>query len=210
MGIVNNLKWRYATKRFDPSKKVSEKDIDYLKQAISLIPSSNGLQPYKVLIITNKDIRDRLRDVSWGQPQISEASHIFLFCNFTRLEPEKVDAFIKLGAEINGYPPEASKEYADNLKIQIASKTPEQLSNWTAKQAYIALGALISAASELKIDTCPMEGFLPVEYDKILGLKEQGLTAAVICAVGYRSHEDSNQYLKKVRKPLGDLIGRLE
>ena len=177
MGIVNNLKWRYATKRFDSSKKVSEKDIDYLKQAISLIPSSNGLQPYKVMIITNKNIRDQLRDVSWGQPQISEASHIFLFCNFIRLEPEKVDAFIRLGAEINNFPSEASKEYAYNLKSQIASKTPEQLSIWTAKQAYIALGALVSAASERKIDSCPMEGFLPEEYDRILGLKEQGLAA---------------------------------
>ncbi len=205
MGVVDNLKWRYATKRFNKNKKIPTEEIEYLKEAVSLIPSSNGLQPYKVLIVENKELREKLREASWGQPQITEASHIFIFCNFTEYGPDKVDAFIRLGAEINNYPPESSKDYAESLNAQIAAKSPEQLSNWTAKQAYIALGSLITAASELKIDSCPMEGFLPKKYNEILGLNEKGMTAAAVCALGYRSDEDQNRLLKKVRKPINDL-----
>ena len=205
MGVVDNLKWRYATKRFNKDKKIPIEEIEYLKEAVSLIPSSNGLQPYKVLIVDNNEIREKLREASWGQPQITEASHIFIFCNFTEYGPDKVNSFIRLSAETNNYPPESSKDYEVSLNAQIAAKSPEQLSNWTAKQAYIALGSLITAASELKIDSCPMEGFLPKKYDEILGLRER-LTAAAVCALGYRSDEDQNRLLKKVRKPIGELI----
>ncbi|MCK9304691.1 MAG: NAD(P)H-dependent oxidoreductase [Bacteroidales bacterium] len=206
MGVVDSLKWRYATKRFDSSKKISREDIEYLKEAVSLIPSSNGLQPYKVLIIEDKKLREKLREVSWGQPQITEASHLFVFCNFTEYGPEKVDSFIQLGADINNYPAESSRDYAESLKAQIGGSSASELSHWTAKQAYLALGSLITAASELNIDNCPMEGFLPQKYDEILGLKEKGMTAAVICALGYRSEEDKNRLLKKVRKPIEDLF----
>ncbi|EKD31196.1 MAG: nitroreductase [uncultured bacterium] len=206
MNIIEGLKWRYATKIFDASKKVSKENLDYLKEAISLIPSSYGLQPYKVLVIENPAIREKLRKAAWGQAQLTEASHIFLFCNFTAMEPDKIDEFLNRGAAINNYDPATTKGYGDMMKGQMAGMTSEQIINWTSKQTYIALGSLLAAASELRIDSCPMEGFDKAKFDEILGLKEKGLTASVLGAVGYRSAEDSHQFLKKVRKPMKDLF----
>ena len=206
MNIIEGLKWRYATKKFDSSKKISKDNLDYLKEAISLIPSSYGLQPYKVLVIENPAIREKLREAAWGQAQLSEASQIFLFCNFTAMEPEKIDEFLNRGAAINNYDPATTKGYGDMMKGQMAGMTSEQMINWTSKQTYIALGSLLAAASEQKIDSCPMEGFDKAKFDEILGLKEKGLTASVLGAVGYRSAEDSHQFLKKVRKPMKDLF----
>lgn len=206
MNIIEGLKWRYATKKFDSSKKISKENLDYLKEAISLIPSSYGLQPYKVLVIENPAIREKLREAAWGQAQLADASQIFLFCNFTSMEPKKIDEFLNRGAAINNYDPATTKEYGDMMKGQMAGMTSEQLINWTSKQTYIALGSLLAAASEIRIDSCPMEGFDKAKFDEILGLKEKGLTASVLGAVGYRSAEDSHQFLKKVRKPMKDLF----
>ncbi|PKP41595.1 MAG: NAD(P)H-dependent oxidoreductase [Bacteroidetes bacterium HGW-Bacteroidetes-10] len=206
MNIVEGLKWRYATKRFDSNKKLTKDQLEYLKDAVNYIPSSFGLQPYKVFVIENPEIRAKLQEAAWGQPQLTEASQIFLFANFTQYGPDKVEQFLKLGAEINNYPLENSAGYRDLLNGTISSLTPEQLSNWNAKQAYIALGALVSAAAEQQIDICPMEGFDKAKFDEILGLKEQGLTSVCIGAVGSRSPEDKNQFLKKVRKPKSELF----
>ena len=206
MNIVEGLKWRYATKRFDSNKKLSKDQLEYLKDAINYIPSSFGLQPYKVFVIENPEIRAKLQEAAWGQPQLTEASQIFLFANFKEYGPEKVYAFLKLGAEINNYPVESSNGYRDLLNGTISSLTPEQLSNWNAKQAYIALGALLSASAEQQIDSCPMEGFDKAKFDEILGLDKQGLTSVCIGAVGFRSPEDKNQFMKKVRKPKSELF----
>lgn len=206
MNIVEGLKWRYATKRFDSNKKLSKDQVEYLMDAINYIPSSFGLQPYKVFVIENPEIRAKLQEAAWGQPQLTEASQIFLFANFKEYGPEKVDAFLKLGAEINNYPVESSNGYRDLLNGTISSLTPEQLSAWNAKQAYIALGALISAAAEQQIDSCPMEGFDKAKFDEILGLDKQGLTSVCMGAVGFRSPEDKNQFMKKVRKPKNELF----
>ncbi len=206
MNLVESLKWRYATKKFESSKKISKENLEYLKEAVSLIPSSYGLQPYKVLVIENPAIRGKLREAAWGQPQLTEASQIFLFCNYTAMEPEKIDEFLKMGAAINNYDAASTKEYGDMMKGQMASMTSEQIINWTSKQTYIALGSLLAAASELRIDSCPMEGFDKAKFDEILGLKAKGLTASVIGAVGYRSAEDIHQFQKKVRKPISELF----
>ena len=206
MSIVESLKWRYATKKFDTAKKISKENLEYLKEAVSLIPSSYGLQPYKVMIIENPAIREKLREAAWGQAQLTEASQIFLFCNFTAMGPEKIDEFLNLGAAINNYDPASTKGYGDMMKGQMASMSGEQIINWTSKQTYIALGSLLAAASELRIDSCPMEGFDKAKFDEILGLKEKGLTASVLGAVGYRSAEDTHQFLKKVRKPMNELF----
>jgi nitroreductase / dihydropteridine reductase len=206
MNIIEGLKWRYATKRFDINKKLTEEQLDYLKEAVNFIPSSYGLQPYKVLIIENPEIRKKLSEAAYGQPAITEASQLFLFVNFTEYGPDKVDSFMKLTAQTNNYPIEKTNDYRDMINGAISNLNKEQLSNWTAKQAYIGLGALISAAAEQQIDICPMEGFDKSKFDEILGLKEKGLTSSCIGAVGYRSSEDKNQFLKKVRKPINELF----
>ena len=209
MKLVDGLKWRYAVKRFDSTRKLTKDQINYLKEAINFIPSSYGLQPYKVLEIENPEIREKLREAAYGQPQLTEAAHVFVFANFTDYNTDKVDAFIKLSAETNNIPEENSKGYRDMLNGMIGSMSPEQVSTWNSKQAYIALGALLSAAAEQEIDAAAMEGFDKSKFDEILGLKEKGLTSDCIGAVGYRSPEDQNQFLKKVRKPMDQLFEKI-
>jgi nitroreductase len=206
MNIIDNLKWRYATKKFDTTKKVSAENLELLKEAVNLSASSYGLQPFKIVIIENRDIREKLKAAAWGQPQITDASHLLLFCNYLEVGPDKVDGYLKLRADINNLKFEDSKDYGDMMKSLMAALTPEQMEVWTSKQTYIALGTLLAAAAELKIDTCPMEGFDKVEFNKILGLKEKGLSASVIGAVGYRLQDDPYVVFKKVRKPLAELF----
>lgn len=201
MNTIDNLKWRYATKNFDPAKKLSAESIELLKEAINLSPSSYGLQAYKVLIIENPEIREKLKAVSWGQPQITDASHLFLFCNYTKVGDKEVDEYLNLRAVVNNQNPEDSKDYGDMIKSQMASLSPDKMAAWTSKQTYIALGTLMVAAAEIKIDVCPMEGFDKEQYDNILGLNEMGLTASVIGAVGYRDNNDPYLKFRKTRKP---------
>ena len=206
MNLIENLKWRYATKKFDATKKVSKKDISTLKEAIQLSASSYGLQAYKVLIIEDAAIRQQLLPASWHQPQITDASQLILFCNYTAVTPEYVDQCMALKSTVQNIPLEALKEFADSIKGGLGNMSSEEIKIWTAKQTYIALGNLLAACGELKIDACPMEGFEADKYDAILGLAEKGLTSAVAAAIGYRSEEDQMQFAPKVRKAVGDLF----
>lgn len=206
MELIKNLSWRYATKKFDKSKKIKSDDIELLKEAIRLSASSFGLQAYKVLIVEDDELKRELRKVSWDQPQITDCSHLFIFCNYTQFDNEKVDEFINLKANIQTLAINDLKPFGDYLKSKIANLTDNQLNNWTSKQTYIALANLLAAASELKIDSCPMEGFDAARYNEILGLKEKGLNASVIGAIGYRSVDDVTQFATKVRKPKEQLF----
>ena len=206
MKIIDNLKWRYATKKFDSSKKIDQSKIDLLKEAVNLTASSYGLQPYKVLIITDPEVRQKLREAAWGQPQLTDASHVILFCNYLNVGEKEVDDYLKLRADINNLDVAESVEYGNMIKAFLSSLTPEQMVSWTSKQTYIALGTLLAAASELEIDSCPMEGFMREEFDKILGLNQKGLTASVMATIGYRDSEDPFGKLAKVRKPVNDLF----
>jgi len=205
MELLKNLNWRYATKKFDTSKKVSSDDLQKLKEAIQLSVSSYGLQLYKVLIIENPAIREKLKPVSWNQSQITDASHLFVFCNYTDATPEAIDAFIKQTAETRNLDLDRLNGYGGFIKEKLSEKTPEEKTSWLKSQTYLALGNLLNACAELKIDACPMEGFEPEAYNKILGLNEQGLNAVVIAPIGYRHKEDHTLGAKKVRKRL-DLL----
>ncbi len=210
MKIIDNLKWRYATKKFDTTKQISPQNLQLLKESVNLTASSYGLQPYKVLVITNPQIRARLREVSWGQPQITDSSVLFLFCNYLDVTPQNIDSFLKLRADVNNQDVNDSKEYGDTIKSLMKSLNPQDMSAWTSKQTYIALGTLMAAASELQIDSGPMEGFDKESYDEILGLKEKGLTASVLCALGYRSQDDPYLAFKKVRKSLDEMFEAID
>ncbi len=148
MKITDNLKWRYATKKFNPQLKISAGNLELLKEAVNLTASSYGLQPYKVLIIENPEIREKLKAAAWGQNQITDSSALFLFCNFTEVGADKVDNFLKLRADINGLNVNDSKDYGDMMKSMLSSLTPEEISVWTSKQTYIALGTLLAASAE--------------------------------------------------------------
>ncbi|MFA9390193.1 MAG: NAD(P)H-dependent oxidoreductase [Prolixibacteraceae bacterium] len=206
MELIKNLEWRYATKIFDSSKKVKNEELVQLKEAIRLSVSSYGLQAYKVLVIENSEIREKLREVSWGQPQITDSSQLFVFCNYTGVDENVVADYIKLVANSKGLDVKNLAEFGGMLNGAMSSRSNEQIQNWTAKQTYIALANLLSAAAELKIDACPMEGFDVAKYNEILGLTEKGLSASVIAAVGYRSSEDQHQFDSKVRKSAADLF----
>lgn len=202
MELLKNLEWRYATKKFDTSKKVLSNDLQKLKEAVQLSVSSYGLQLYKVLIIENSNIREKLKPVSWNQSQITDASHLFVFCNYTEATPEAIDDFIKQTAETRNLDLERLNGYGDFIKSKLAEKSQEEKISWLKSQTYLALGNLLNACAELKIDACPMEGFEPEAYNKILGLEQQGLNAAVIAPIGYRHNEDHTIGEQKVRKPM--------
>ncbi len=206
MQLIENLKWRYATKKFDPNKKIADSDLEKIKEAVSLSASSYGLQAYKVLIIEDKELRKQLQPASWGQSQITDASHLIVFCNYSTVGPEVIDNYLKLKAKTQGLNFEDLKGYGDFMKGKIGALPDHALKNWTAKQTYIGLGNLLAACAELKIDACPMEGFEPEQYDNILELSKKGLSAAVIATIGYRSEEDATQGNKKVRKPIDQLF----
>lgn len=206
MNTIENLKWRYATKKFDATKKVSSNDLDKLHEAIQLSPTSYGLQLFKVLDVQNSETRAKLQPESWGQTQIVDASNLFVFVVKKHFSDDDVDNYVNLKSEATGMNPEDLKGYGDFAKGKLQEIPSELYAQWTSKQAYIALGNLMTAAAELKIDICPIEGFSPVAYDEILNLKDTPYTSAVVAAVGYRSAEDPTQNGPKVRKSIQDLM----
>ena len=205
MKLIENLKWRYATKKYDTTKKVSEDDLQQIKEAIRLSPSSYGLQAFKILDIKDKDIREKLKLASYWQPQITEASHLLVFCGYADVNDGHIDEYLNLKADTQGFDVELLKEFRNFMKVFIEGrKSGKQV--WTAKQTYIALSNAIAACAELKIDSTPMEGFEAEKYNEILGLSSKGLKADVLLAIGYRSDDDKTQYDVKIRKPMESLF----
>ena len=204
--FIENQNWRYATKRFDSNKKITETDIDILKKAIQLSTSSYGLQPYRVLIVENKEIREQLKPFSWNQAQIVDASHLFVFANIVDFDDAHIDNYVNNVATTRKIKSEELKGYSDFMKSKITKLPLDIKSNWTAKQTYLALGNLLNAAAELKIDVTPMEGFETDKYNEILGLEKLGLNASLVAPIGYRHEEDATQHFPKVRKSLDELF----
>lgn len=204
--FLENQNWRYATKKFDATKKISTDDLQLLKEAIQLSTSSYGLQPYKILIIENPEIREQLKPFSWNQTQITDASHLFVFTNFVDVKEEHIDSYMNNMAQTRGLNVEDLKGYSDFMKSKLISLPNNIQSVWTSKQTYLALGNLLNAAAELKIDVTPMEGFEPEKYNEILGLDKLGLNASLVATIGYRHEEDATQHYPKVRKPLDELF----
>lgn len=204
--FIKDANWRYATKKFDASKKVSAEDLATLKEAIRLSASSYGLQPYKVFIIENPELRAQLQPASWGQSQIVDASQVIVFANMTQFGAAEIDAYLQNVVETRGIPADAIQGYGDFMKSKITALPDDVKANWTAKQAYLALGNLLNAAAELKIDVTPMEGFEADKYNEILALTEKGLNAAVVATIGYRHEEDATQHYAKVRKSTEELF----
>jgi nitroreductase len=204
--LLDNLNWRYATKKFDATKKISSEDLNTLKEAVRLAASSYGLQPYKVVIVENPEIREQLKAAAYGQTQITDSSQLFIFANDLNAGPESVAAYIQNISETRGIPTEALGGFADMMNGVISNLSQEAKNIWTAKQTYIALGTLLAAAAELKIDATPMEGFNAAAFNEILGFDKLGLNASVIATVGYRHDEDDTQHYKKVRKSHEELF----
>lgn len=202
----NNLKWRYATKKFDSERQISSEDLEEVLEAIRLSASSYGLQPYHVFVITDKDLRKQLKPSSWGQSQITDASHLIVFANQVDFNSKLIDGYLHNVSETRNIPEKGLEGYGDFMKSKLLDLPKDSKAQWTAKQVYLAVGNLLSAAASLKIDSCPLEGFEPEAYNKILNLDKKGLNASVVVALGYRAKEDETQHYKKVRAPKEELF----
>ncbi|MEN9655971.1 MAG: hypothetical protein RL311_903 [Bacteroidota bacterium] len=204
--FLENQNWRYATKKFDATKKISDADLAFLKEAIRLSTSSYGLQPYKVFIVENPELRAKLVAASYGQAQVAEASHLLVFANELNFGAEGIDQLANNISATRGLPLDAIQGYVDYMKGNITG-LPEEVRNiWTSKQTYLALGNLLNAAAEIQIDVTPMEGFVPAQVNEILGLDKLGLNASLLAPIGYRHAADDTQHYKKVRKSNDELF----
>src|SRR3989338_95972 len=204
--ILSALQWRYATKKFDPTKEVSEEDLQELLEALHLSASSYGLQPWKFIVVTDATLRNELRQHAWNQPQVTDASHLLVLCARTDINEEYVTKYVQFIAETRNIPVDTLKGYQDAMLGFVAHKDKAALVAWAKLQVYLALGTLLSAAAQKNIDSCPMEGFDAPAFARILELEKKGLTTAVLCPVGYRADDDSYATAKKVRFPIRDVV----
>lgn len=205
--ILEQLNWRYATKMFDPDRRIPDEEWGVLERSLVLAPSSYGLQPYKFVVVTDEKLKEELRPACYGQPQITESSHLVVFAARKKLDDEYVEKYVARVREVRGTPREKMEESIKSMKNKMKSLTENgNAVSWSQRQAYIALGFLLETAALRGIDACPMEGFEPEKVDRILGLEDY--TASALCTLGYRSGGDWLAPLEKVRFPEEELIDR--
>jgi nitroreductase len=206
--LLEALQLRYATKAFDHNQKIPAATWGALQEALVLSASSFGLQPYRFIVVNDTAVRARLLPHAWNQRQVVDASHFVVFAARTTLSEAEIDRFLDRIVEVRGTSRDALADYRQMMAGSLLGDAARarRIPHWAARQAYIALGNLLSSAALLGVDACPMEGFEPAEFDKILGLPEQGYAAVVCCALGYRSADDKYATMPKVRFPAKELI----
>jgi nitroreductase len=204
--LIADLSSRYATKKYDSTKKISAEDLLILKQAIQLSPTSVGLQAFTVIELEDVQLRKELKTHAYNQDQLTDSSTFFIFCIPEKVNETHVDEIIDIMSEKRAVTTESLGGYRNMVLNNINSQDTTKNQDWLSKQVYIALGFLLQTAAHLNIDATPMEGFKNEEFDAVLNLKELGLKSVVACALGYRHPEDKYQHLKKVRKPLESLF----
>ncbi|KQR69866.1 NAD(P)H-dependent oxidoreductase [Pedobacter sp. Leaf176] len=206
MSLLEALNWRYAVKKMN-GQPVEQEKVDKIIAAAHLAPTSSGLQPFKVIVITNQELKEKIAPIAFNQSQIIDSSHLLVFAAFQNYSEEGIDeVFSRMNAE-RGLPDSATDAYKAQLKSTILSKTAEENFNHAARQAYIGFGIALAEAALLKVDATPMEGFNGPELDELLGLNKQGLKSVTLLPLGYR--DEANDWLanlKKVRKPLSEFL----
>jgi nitroreductase len=211
MSLVDKLQWRYATKKMDSSKVVPEAKLEKILDAILLSASSSGLQPYEILVVTNKAIREKIRAAANNQSQIMDCTYLLVFAAWDNYTAERINNAFDMTEEIRNLKSESGTAYRQNLLKNYTVRDPEVNFNHAAKQTYIALGTALIAAAYEEVDSTPMEGFDPAALDEILNLKEKGLRSVALLPIGYRkTDEDWLVNLKKVRRPKDQLIRKIE
>lgn len=205
--LLNQLQWRYATKKFDPTRKIPAEVWSALEETLILAPSSFGLQPWKFLVVTDPAVKKALVPCSWNQTQPADCSHHVVFCVRKGLDTAHVDRFLDRQVEIRGGSRAALDGYR-NIMLGSLKQAAEKgfLDTWQTHQVYIALGQFMASAALLGVDTCPMEGIVPPEYDRVLGLAGTEYATVVACAAGYRAADDKYATAKKVRFPGHEVI----
>jgi nitroreductase len=208
--LLAQLRWRYATKVFDPTKKISDADWSTLEQALILTPTSYGLQPYRFVVVSDPATREKLVPISWGQRQPADASHFVVFAAKVSFTEADVDHYLKRVAEVRGVPLDKLGQFRNILVANIVERlTGSRQHGWATCQAYIALGNLMTSAALIGVDVCPMEGIEPEKYDEVLGLSATGYQTVVAAAAGYRSADDKYASAPKVRYSAEELFIRI-
>ena len=210
MSVLESLKWRSAIKKFDPNKRVNSADLEQLLEATNLAATSGGLQPFKVVVVAEGVLKNQLAEHAFGQAQVKDASHVLVFAVETNISEQTVDNYIERAAEVRGKEKESLIYYAESMKAYVSSMDQAARTAWGRNQTYIALGTALAAAADLRIDTCPMEGFDALQFQEILNLKSKNLMPAVILPLGYRSDEDVHSTEAKIRKTKENFVLELK
>lgn len=206
MSIIDSLEWRYAVKKFDSARNLSDQQIETVKNAFNLTATSYGLQPVKLIVINDQEIKKRLVPHSWEQQQVADASHLLIFAIEKGIDSAYINSYFNRVKKVRNTPDTVLDPFKTSLIDSFKEKTKEEINIWASKQAYLAMGNLLTVCAVEKIDACPMEGFVPEEYNNILKLNEQGLSAVLVMPIGYRAEDDMFSDFKKVRKELDDSI----
>jgi nitroreductase len=206
MTIIDKLKWRYATKKFDNKRILSQSKLDTIKEAFNLTATSYGLQPIRLVILKDKALQSELVQHSMDQVQVSQASHILIFCIEIKIDKNYIEAYFEREKEIRNTPDKILQPFKTFLIDDFNNMSTNEIEDWATKQAYLAMGNLLTICAIENIDACPMEGFSPEKYDEILNLKEKGLQSVLVMPIGYRAKDDMFADLKKVRKKLSNSV----
>ncbi|WP_295179243.1 NAD(P)H-dependent oxidoreductase [uncultured Christiangramia sp.] len=206
MSNLKALNWRYATKKFDDSRILSEEKLEILKHAFNLTATSYGLQPLKMLVISNKEVQKQLTEFSMNQQQVSTASHVLVICTEKNVDEKFISGYFQRVKNLRDTPDELLQPFHNFLVDDFKNKAIEEIEAWARNQAYLALGTLLTVCATEEIDACPMEGFEPEKYDDFLKLGDKNLQSVLVLPVGYRAKDDFFSELKKVRRPLEEVI----
>jgi nitroreductase len=206
MNILESLQWRYATKKFDANSSITKEELDILKEAFNLTATSYGLQPIKMLVIENKELREQLVPYSYGQRQVVDASHLFVICIQKDFTVEDVEAYFNLVKKVRNTEDKVIDPFKKNVVNIFSQKPLEDIQQASKFQAYLALGNLLTVCASLKVDSCPMEGFNPSKFDEILDLESKNLHSVLLLPVGKRAENDHMSSQKKVRKPVSETV----
>jgi nitroreductase len=205
--LIEKLNWRYATKKMDPSKSVSQDKIDRIIEAARLAPTSSGLQPFEIIVVTNPETRAKIQEIAWNQAQVTEGSHLLVFAAWDNYTADRINHMFDLTNDERGFKNEGFEAYRQKLLGSYPQRDPEVNFEHAARQAYIAFGMAVAQAAFEGVDSTPMEGFDPAKLDEILGLREKGLRSVTILPLGYRQADgDWLANLKKVRRPLDEFV----
>jgi nitroreductase len=208
--LLECLNWRYATKKFDPNQIIPSSTWQALSESLVLTPSSYGIQPWKFWVITNPELKEKLKPLSWNQAQVTDCSHFVVFTIQKNLTTDHIDRYIERISEVRGVSTGSIEDYRNIMVNDVIYGARSLIVNeWSTRQTYIALGNFMTSAALLGVDTCPMEGLEPANYDRVLGLSSKGYATVVACAAGYRANDDKYAELAKVRFPMSEVIETL-
>lgn len=204
--MIDALEWRYATKKFDDTKRIDSSKVEMLKKAFNLTPTSYGLQPLRLVVIKEQGLKDKLFENSYNQIQVKSASHVLVICTENIVDEPFITHNFELQKEIRNAKDETVKSFREFLIKDFGKKSDQDIKKWAINQAYLALGNLLTICAAEKIDACPMEGFDSAAYDRILNLNEKGISSALVVPVGYRAEDDKFASFQKVRRPQTETI----